>query len=142
MTASPEPGIVRLSHVCLNSSDLLRTESFYCGILQFKKVHEFINAAGERYGFILAAGNGTFVEFFRAPPSAAGMEGDRTFRHFCFQVGDIEAVAGEFRRHGFDVSVTIGRTDRVPQFWVHDPDGTAVEFHEYSNPDSPQYPYV
>ncbi len=142
MTGLPAADVIRLSHVCLNSSDLGQTEAFYCGILGFKKVHEFVNPAKERYGLILAAGNGTFVEFFRKPSSTHEFQGDRNFRHLCFQVSDIRAVADKFKQLGFDVSVTVGKTDGVPQFWVSDPDGTAVEFHQYSNPESPQFSYV
>jgi lactoylglutathione lyase/glyoxylase I family protein len=101
-----------------------------------------VNPAGERYGFILASGSGTFVEFFRSQPQAESIPGNRNFRHLCFQVSDIQSFAEMFRQRGIEVSVTIGKTDRVPQFWVSDPDGTAVEFHEYSNPGSPQFSYV
>jgi catechol 2,3-dioxygenase-like lactoylglutathione lyase family enzyme len=131
--------IKRLSHVCLSSRNLDATERFYVDVMGFKIVHEFRNAAGERYGFFLDAGGGTFLEFFNKPD--AGRE-EALFRHLCFEVDDIEAFAAHARAHGFsDVSIKRGRTDHILQCFITDPDGTPVELQQH-DAQSVLMPYV
>lgn len=121
--------IKRLSHISLSSRDLAATERFYCDLLGFKVVHEFRNPAGERYGFFLYSGDGSFMEFFQKP-DAGGEEG--LFRHVCFETDDIEAFAAKVRAYGIgDITVKRGRTDRVLQFFFYDPDGTQIEIQQH-----------
>ena len=129
----------RLSHASLSARDLARTERFYVDVLGCKVAHEFRNAAGERYGMFLHAGDGTFLEFFQKPdaPCEEGL-----FRHLCFEVDDIEAFARHLAGHGFaDVKVTRGRTDRILQCFILDPDGTKIEFQQHDE-QSALAPYV
>ena len=121
--------VKRLSHACLSSRNLPATERFYVEVMGFKVVHEFHNAAGERYGFFLHAGGGTFLEFFNKPD--AGRD-EALFRHLCFEVDDIEAFAAHVRSHGFaDIVVKRGRTDHILQCFITDPDGTMVELQQH-----------
>lgn len=122
-------GIKRLSHACLSSRDLAATERFYVEVMGCTVAHEFRNAAGERYGFFLHAGDGTFLEFFQKP-DAGNDEG--LFRHLCFEVDDISAFAGRLHQLGFnDIAIKRGRTDRILQCFIHDPDGTQVEIQQH-----------
>ena len=118
----------RLSHLCLGSNDLDRTVAFYGDLIGTEVVHEFFNEAGERYGVFLKIGEGTFLEFFNQqnPVPQGGL-----FRHFCLQVADIEAMAEKARAKGFECDVRRGRSDRVLQFFIHDPDGTMIEFQQH-----------
>lgn len=121
--------IKRLSHVSLSSRDLAATERFYVDLMGFTVVHEFRNPAGERYGFFLTSGGGTFMEFFQKPD--AGRE-EALFRHVCFETDDIEAFAAKVRAYGItDFTIKRGRTDRVLQFFFHDPDGTQIEIQQH-----------
>jgi lactoylglutathione lyase len=120
--------VKRLSHVSLNSRDLAATERFYVDIMGFEIAHEFHNAAGERYGFFLHAGGGSFIECFRsehAPTTGA-------FRHLCFEVDDIAGFAARLKAHGIaDVALKRGRTDHVLQFSFVAPDGIEVEIQQH-----------
>lgn len=118
----------RLSHVCLGSTDLGRTVSFYRDLLGCEIAHEFRNPAGELYGVFLSCRNGTFLEFFNEP-SAKPPGG--LFRHVCFEVEDIERMADIARRHGLQPEVRRGRTDRILQFFIHDPDGNMIELQQH-----------
>ena len=121
--------IKRLSHICLSTRNLAATERFYVDVMGFKVVHQFHNAAGERYGFFLHAGGGTFIEFFQKPD--AGTQ-EALFRHLCFEVDDIEAFIAHARACGFgDVALKRGRTDHVLQFSFMGPDGIEVEIHQH-----------
>lgn len=128
----------RLSHVCLGSTDLPRTIEFYRKLLGCDVAHEFRNPAGELYGVFLSCRNGTFMEFFseQAPKPAGGL-----FRHVCFEVEDIDAMAKAARSHGLQAEVRRGRTDRILQFFVHDPDGNMIEFQQHDR-ESVLYPLV
>jgi len=128
----------QLSHVCLGSTDLARTVGFYGDLLGCRVVHEFRNAAGDLYGLFLLVRNGTFLEFFleREPKGKGGL-----YRHLCFEVESIEAMAERMRKAGYAAEIRRGRTDRVLQFFIEDPDGNTVEFQEH-DPQSVLYPYV
>lgn len=128
----------RLSHVCLGSTDLSRTISFYCDVLGCEVAHEFRNPAGKLYGVFLACRNGTFIEFFNEdqPKPAGGL-----FRHLSFEVHSIDAMAEVARRHGFEPEVRRGRTDRILQFFINDPDGNMLEFQQH-DPQSVLYPLL
>ncbi len=128
----------RLSHVCLGSTDVQRTVDFYGKLLSCTVAHEFRNPAGELYGVFLNCRNGTFLEFFneQAPKLAGGL-----FRHLCFEVDDIEQMAQIARAHGFQPEVKRGRTDRILQFFIHDPDGNMIEFQQHDR-ESVLYPLL
>jgi catechol 2,3-dioxygenase-like lactoylglutathione lyase family enzyme len=131
--------IKRLSHVSLSSRNLAATERFYVGILGFKIAHEFRNPAGERYGFFLHVGGGSFLEFFQKLD--AGRE-EGLFRHLCFETDNIEAVAEKLRTNGItNFTVKRGRTDRILQFFISDPDAIQVEFQQH-DAESVLMPYV
>ncbi len=128
----------RLSHASFGSTDLPRTIEFYRSMLGCEVAHEFKNAAGQLYGVFLDCGNGTFLEFFNepTPPPPAGL-----FRHICFEVDDLQAAAGRFRAAGYDAEIRRGRTDRILQFFVHDPNGIMIEFQEH-DAESVLLPYL
>jgi lactoylglutathione lyase len=118
----------RLSHACLGSTDVPRTVAFYRGLIGCEVAHEFRNDKGELYGVFLSCRNGTFVEFFneQSPKPAGGL-----FRHLCFEVEDIEKMAAHARGLGLQAEVKRGRTDRILQFFTHDPDGNMIEFQQH-----------
>lgn len=118
----------RLSHVCLGSTDLLRTLGFYRDVLGCEVAHEFRNPEGELYGVFLACRNGTFIEFFKDDKTEAA---GGLFRHVSFEVENIEGMADIARRHGFKPDVRRGRTDHILQFFINDPDGNMLEFQQH-----------
>ena len=133
-----EPILKGLSHVCLGTSDLGKTMDFYCGVLGCKVVHEFRNQEGDLYGVFLSVNDGTFLEFFNDDKAVSD---GGSFRHLCLEVEDIYKFADAMRGKGFPGEIRRGRTDGVLQFWVYDPDGNMLEFHQYDE-DSVQYPYA
>jgi len=121
---------VRLSHVCFGSQDLAATIAFYSNLLDAEVVHRFVNDSNELYGVFLKVSNGTFLEFFnqQEPVATGGL-----FRHVCFEVDDIEEMAEKVLKMGYSPEVKRGRLDRILQFFVHDPDGTMIEFQEHDS---------
>ena len=96
------------------------------------------NGQGELYGVFLSCNNGTFLEFFneQAPKPAGGL-----FRHVCFEVTEIESMAERARGLGFAPELRRGRTDRILQFFIHDPDGNMIEFQQHDE-ESVLYPLI
>ncbi len=130
--------VKRLSHISLNSRDLTATERFYVDVMGFEIAHEFRNAAGERYGFFLHAGGGSFIECFRSEHAPA----PGAFRHLCFEVDDLEGFADPLKAYGIaDVALRRGRTDHVLQFSFVTPDGIEVEIQQHDT-QSVLKPYV
>lgn len=131
--------VKRLSHVSLGSKNLLETELFYTQVLGCEVAHEFRNPAGERYGFFLHVGDGTFLEFFQnqdARPEPG------LFRHLCFEVANIDAFAEHARSKGYErIVIKRGRTDRILQCFIHDPDGNQVEIQQHDD-ESALAPYI
>jgi catechol 2,3-dioxygenase-like lactoylglutathione lyase family enzyme len=78
------------------------------------------------------------MEFFneQSPKPPGGL-----FRHLCFEVDDLEAMARAARARGLQAEIRRGRTDRILQFFVHDPDGNMIEFQQH-DAQSVLYPLV
>lgn len=124
-------GTLRLHHVSLSTSDLPRAIAFYRDALGGEVVHEFRNESGKLYGVFIHCGNGSFMELFHdaAAPSASSSR----VRHISFEVADIEAAAVHMRELGYAPTVRRGRTDKVLQFFIHDPDGNEVELQQHDD---------
>jgi len=126
--------IKALAHVCLLSKDLNRSLDFYCGTLGLKRHFDFLKD-GELHGFCLKAGPGQFIEIHKADPAAE--TGGQRIHHFCLEVEDMDALRAVLDLH--EVAVTPKKTggDQSWQCWCKDPDGTDVEFQQYT-PNSSQ----
>ena len=120
--------VQRLSHISLGSRNLGRAIDFYQNLLGTEIAHEFRNGAGELYGVFLSIGGGTFLEIFNDPILE---NGKNCFRHFAIEVDDIEMAASKARDLGLVVEIKRGRTDRILQFHIYDPDGNQVEFQQH-----------
>ena len=137
-------GLVGLSHVSLSTRNLAAAEYFYLEILGGVKVFDLINPSTKlRYGTFLSMGNGTFVELFTQTelPRQLSVEMSSIYRHICLQVRSVTEAAGWLGKFGYEAKIKIGRTDRVPQFFITGPDGVELEFHEYCE-GSPQREFV
>jgi catechol 2,3-dioxygenase-like lactoylglutathione lyase family enzyme len=120
--------VQQLSHCCLGCHDLERTRAFYVDVLGLEVAHQFVNDAGELYGYIFYAGGRTWLEFFRdREPGRV----DQRFRHLCFEVANLDEIAGLLRSHGFEPQVKRGKTDGTALAFVEDPEGNVIEFHEF-----------
>ncbi|HZL59485.1 MAG TPA: VOC family protein [Stellaceae bacterium] len=120
---------LRLAHVSLSTPDLACAIRFYCDVLGAEIAHEFRNDKGELYGAFLHVGEGTFIELFN-DPAVSGAEASR-FRHLCFEVTDIEAMAEHLRHLNYVLNIRRGRTDGILQFLIEDADGNKIEFQQH-----------
>lgn len=118
----------RLSHACLGARDLSRSIAFYRAVLGCEVIFEYRRDDGFLYGVFIATGDGTFIELFNEERDLP--EGG-LFRHLSFQVDDVVATQAHLAALGYPTEIRRGRQDGALQIWIHDPDGTMIEFHQY-----------
>jgi len=121
--------IKTLAHVCLFSKDLNRSLDFYCGTLGLRRHFDFMKN-GELFGFYLQIDANHFIEIFKASPAEAA--GRQRIHHLCLEVEDLDALRDTLIKRGVEVTQKKQGCDRTWQFWCKDPDGTDVEFQQYT----------
>lgn len=127
-----------LAHACYVVKDLAAAERFYCDALGLQRAFEFRDEKRGKYGVYLKVGPRAFIELFIGEPVTAT---GASYRHICLEV---DSVAGEVERlRGAGITVTDAKLgmDHSWQAWITDPDGNAIELHEYT-PESWQSPHV
>jgi len=125
--------IKTLAHVCLFSKDLNRSLEFYCGALGLRRHFDFIKD-GELFGFYLEVDPNHFIEIFK--PGKEEPPGRQRIHHLCLEVDDLDALRDQLTRRGVKVTAKKKGCDQTWQFWCQDPDGTDVEFQQYTDQSS------
>jgi len=125
--------IKTLAHICLLSKDLNRSLDFYCGTLGLKRHFDFFKD-GALFGFYLQVSPGHFIEIFKADPNAAVRS--QRIHHFCLEVEDLDAARDALVKRGVAVTPKKLGCDQTWQFWCKDPDGTDLEFQQYTTQSS------
>jgi len=126
--------IKALAHVCVYSTDLARTQAFYCEALGLPIRFRFMRQ-GELFGFYIRVSDAQFIEVFYRPKTEC--VGGPQIGHICLEVDDINAMREALTRHGVKTTDPKLGADHSWQMWCNDPDGTAIEFHQYT-PESTQ----
>lgn len=132
--------ITAIAHTAVKVTNMEATLHFYCNQLGFTKAFELADDQGKPWIVYLKICKGSFIELFydgvkdREKAYAADTTG---YHHWCVSVGDIDAMARRLFANGLipEAKPKMGR-DGNRNLWIHDPDGNAVEFVQYS-PDSP-----
>jgi lactoylglutathione lyase/glyoxylase I family protein len=123
--------IKALAHVCLLSRDLDRTLDFYMETLGLSKGFDFFRD-GALFGFYLRVADGQFIEVFKtddlSPEPTA-----RRITHLCLEVDDIDVMRARLVAKGIEVTEKKLGADASWQIWTKDPDGTPIEFHQYTD---------
>ncbi|MCY3779351.1 MAG: VOC family protein [Chloroflexi bacterium] len=127
--------ITRLAHVCIGAADLAAAEEFYVQKLGLELAFEFFRA-GQRIGFYVRLGEGTFIEIF-ADPEAQDPARPR-IKHFCLEVEDLDAVIARLSQQGVDITEKKLGGDNAWQAWIVDPSGLRIELMQYRR-DSTQF---
>ena len=122
--------LLRMAHICLSAADLTATERFYCSVLGFKKVFDFIRN-NQVVGFYLEVSPHSYIEVFqqdRIDPEAMC-----PIRHFCLETDDIEQVRLKLLAGGYEATQKTLGVDQSWQMWTTDPGGVRIEFHQYTD---------
>jgi len=122
-----------LAHVCIKTTNLDATTDFYCGALGMKKAFNFIMKE-KVIGFYMKASNETFVEVFLA--DEVEKVGKQALNHFCLQADSLETLRKALIERGYSPNEIKMGADKSPQFWIKDPNGLDIEFHQYTDQSS------
>ena len=122
--------IKTLAHVCLFAKDLNRSLDFYCGALGLRRHFDFFKD-GELFGFYLQIDADHFIEIFKA--GQEGPPGRQRIHHLCLEVDDLDALRDQLIQRGVKATAKKKGCDQTWQFWCQDPDGTDVEFQQYTD---------
>ena len=123
----------KLAHVCIETSDLDRTEAFY-SLLGITRRYEFRNLEDELVGFYLAfPGSATYIEVIKSrTPRSTGI-----VRHFSIEVDDIHAARESLIAAGIETGEAVLEKDLAWMITCHDPNGIFIEIQQYT-PESMQ----
>jgi len=121
--------IKALAHVCLFSRDLNRTLDFYCGALGLRRHFDFMKD-GELFGFYLQIGPGQFIEVFKAGAQEEAKY--QRIHHLCLEAENLDVLRETLLTQGVSVTPKKLGCDQTWQCWCKDPDGTELEFQQYT----------
>ena len=127
--------IKAIAHLCVFSHDLEKARVFYCDVLGLKPHFQF-HKAGKLFGFYLHVAPGQFIEIFHT--DATDTIQRQRIHHFCLEVENIDALRERLLAAGVAVTPKKFGCDQTWQCWCKDPDGTEVEFQQYT-PASSQF---
>lgn len=118
-----------LAHVCIETDDLERTETFYRA-LGLTRRYEFRNQHDDLVGFYLAfPGSPTYIEVIRVlKPRETGV-----VRHFAIEVDDVKAARQGLLAAGIDTAEPVLEKDRTLMITCHDPNGVFIEIQQYTD---------
>jgi len=120
--------MTKLAHVCIETTDLEKTEAFYRG-LGLRRQFDFKNKDGLLVGFYLAFENESFIEVVLNRKR----QSDGVIKHFAIETDDIDQAREAAIGAGIDVGEKNFSGDRLWMFTCHDPNGIFIEVMQYTN---------
>ena len=119
--------IVRLAHVCVETTDLEVTERFYKQ-LGARRRFEFRNLEETLIGMYMYFGEDTFIELVLvAEPRIEG-----AINHFALQVEDVDQARKQLLAAGIEVTEKELGVDKTWMITCRDPTGVYIELHQYT----------
>jgi hypothetical protein len=79
----------------------------------------------------MKAANETFIEVFL--DTEIEKLGKQPLNHFCLETDSIEALRKTVLEHGYEAREIHLGADHSYQFWMKDPNGLDIEFHQYTD---------
>lgn len=119
--------IVRLAHVCIETTDIEATENFYAA-LGATRQFEFRNKLGALVGMYLYFGESSYIEVIRV--SDVRIEG--AVRHFALEVEDVNVVYQTLIDLGVEATPANLESDHTLMVTCHDPNGIFIELQQYT----------
>jgi glyoxylase I family protein len=121
--------LIRLAHVCIETTDLAATERFY-ELLGAKRQFEFRNFQDELIGMYLYFGEDTFIEVVLI---GASKPDGGALVHFALELDDIDTLVVKLNAAGVATSEKELGADHTWMATCHDPNGIFIEFHQYTH---------
>ena len=103
----------KLAHVCIETPDLERTESFY-KVFGLRRQFDFRNNDGMLVGFYLAFGNESFIEVVLNKEP----QGEGAIKHFAIETDDIDRARSLAVAAGIDATEKVFSGDRLMDVYL------------------------
>lgn len=118
--------MIKLAHVCIETSDLAATERFYA-CLGLGKQFEFRNRENMLVGFYLKFDNLTFLEVILVRQ----IRKEGTIRHFAMECENVDEARNALLAAGYEASEKHLGEDNTYMVTCKDPNGVFIELHQY-----------
>lgn len=120
--------LVRLAHVCIETTDLLATEAFY-QLLGARRRFEFRNLQDQLIGMYMYFGEDTYLELVLVgEPRCEG-----AINHFALQVSDVDSAREQLVAANIEVTPRKLGVDHTWMVTCRDPNGIFIELHQYTD---------
>jgi catechol 2,3-dioxygenase-like lactoylglutathione lyase family enzyme len=120
--------LVRLAHVCIETTDLAASEAFY-ETLGATRRFEFRNLQKTLIGMYMYFGEDTYIELVLvAQPRPEG-----AVNHFALEVTDVNSAAAQLVAAGIEVTDKELGVDHTWMVTCRDPNGIFIELHQYTD---------
>ena len=126
--------ITRINHVGLRIRDLERSRAFYevlgfefiVGPIGPEPVAVMEHPSGVNINFILNAGDDASADNILMDVSAK----HTGYTHIALEISDRESVKQQLTKAGVSITETVELQDGAVFFFIRDPDGNVIEFHQ------------
>lgn len=126
--------ITRINHVGLRIRDLERSRAFYevlgfefiVGPIGPEPVAVMEHPSGVNINFILNAGDDASADNILMDVSAK----HTGYTHIALEISDRESVKQQLTKAGVSITETVELPDGAVFFFIRDPDGNVIEFHQ------------
>ena len=120
---------MKLSHISIRCRELHTSRRFYEEFFNAKIVHTFLSSESVIYGFFLRLPEGGLIELIQSDHVFELQKGN--IDHFCIETESIQSLLELIPPQYVATQLRRGRTDRVLQFSVRDPNGVIIEIHQF-----------
>ena len=120
--------ITRIAHLCISVKNLDESLKFYNTALGLPTKFRFLKD-NKLFGVYLEVSDGNYIELFADRKDGAG---DAGISHFCLEVTSVDEMIERLSGLGIACTPRQLGADNTYQTWATDPDGTRIEFHEYT----------
>lgn len=121
-----------LTHAAIWVSDMDRALDFYLRIPGIREHFRLHRDDGTLRLIYLRVAPYQFVELFPRAQAAYQQPSNAGYSHICLETDDIHGLCRELVANGItpDSEPRMG-ADGSLQVWIHDPDGTPIEFQQF-----------
>jgi glyoxylase I family protein len=120
---------MRLSHVSIRSTLLEESRRFYECYFGARVIHIFNGSTGNIYGYFLELMGGGIIEILHY--ESHNESGQGNIDHFCIEIESIQTFLNRLPEKYVVTTTHRGRTDKVLQAMIRDPDGIKIELHQF-----------
>jgi len=123
-----------LTHAALSVTDVEKSVEFYKKIPGITEQFRMKGEDGTTRLVYLKVGPLQFIELFPRADSPHEKTTNAGYVHICLECDDIQEMYRQVVANGITPTVEIQKpADWTWQFWVNDPDGCPIEFHQFTD---------